>query len=951
MPRAAPSAASKRKSASAAEGARSSAKGDLSRYRDMRDFSKTPEPSGAGMLAPSPALRFVIQKHAARRLHYDLRLELDGVYKSWAVAKGPSLDPQVKRLAVHVEDHPIDYGDFEGVIPQGEYGGGTVMIWDRGFWRPEGDPAKGYAKGHLAFELDGDKLRGRWHLIRTKPRPGQKKEQWLLFKSDDAFAHADDDILEESPDSVASRRGMDEIASDEAAVWSSRGGLVKGELSPASVAPPHPNPPTLGEGVRPQPLQHRSLSHPHPLADADDPKWQARQGELARERDRVRGDALNPASIRGAKTAPFPGFIEPCLALLAETPPSGDGWLHEIKFDGYRLMVLVDAKGARLMTRSGLDWTARFPAIADAFADFPAKSAIVDGEAVVEDENGVSSFSALQEALSERKAASGAVFFAFDLLYLDGYSLLEAALDDRKDALATLLAEGRHSALRYSEHVVGEGPAMFGHACRLGLEGIVGKRRTAPYRSGRHREWVKCKCTNREEFVVGGYAPSTATRNAIGSLALGAYDGGKLIHAGRTGTGFTQKSAEALFKALQPLRKASSPFADALSPEERRGLVFVEPSLVAEVEFRGWTQDRHLRHASFKGLREDKPASEVRLEMPRETASGRDAPSSRKKAQPAAKPSRSGEVEFAGVRLTHPDRILWAGQGLTKLGLAEYYAEAADFILPYITGRPLALVRCPNGSEGDCFYQKHSFAGLTDAVEIAHVPEKDGEAETMAIHDLRGLITLVQASVLEIHPWGARIEDLDHPDTMIFDLDPGEGLDWSAVVDAAREVRSRLSDRGVESYVKTSGGKGLHVVTPLAPRLDWDELKAFAHGIALAMERDAPSKYVSTMAKKARGGKIFVDYLRNGRGATAVAAYSTRARPGAPVSTPVHWDELGPAVTPARFTVANIGRRLAAIGADDPWEGFFTRPQRIAGAQSGASPTSRARSKPRGSNT
>jgi bifunctional non-homologous end joining protein LigD len=926
MPRAAPSASSKRKPASAGEGALSSAKSDLSRYREMRDFAKTPEPSGGKAPAPSTALRFVIQKHAARRLHYDLRLELDGVYKSWAVTKGPSLDPQVKRLAVHVEDHPIDYGDFEGVIPKGEYGGGTVMIWDRGFWRPEGDPAKGYAKGHLAFELDGDKLHGRWHLIRTKPRPGQKKEQWLLFKSDDAYAHAggDDDVLEDAPDSVASRRSMDKIASDEAAVWSSSGGLVKGELSPAG-EPPHPQP--LSRKGRRGQVAPAALASPLPL----------------REKDRVKGNALlNPPSIKGAKKAAFPGFIEPCLALLAEKPPAGDGWLHEIKFDGYRLMALIEGGRVRLMTRSGLDWTARFPSIADAFADFPAKSAIVDGEAVVEDENGVSSFSALQDALSDRKAASAAIFFAFDLLYLDGYSLLEAALEDRKGALAKLLAANRHPALRYSDHVVGEGPAMFDHACRLGLEGVIGKRRNAPYRSSRGGEWVKCKCTNREEFVIGGYAPSTASRNAIGSLALGYYDGGKLIHAGRTGTGFTQKLAEALFKALQPLRRASSPFANALSSEERRGLVFVEPSLVAEVEFRGWTHDKRLRHAAFKGLREDKPASEVRLEMPQGTTGGRDAPSSRKNARAAAKPSRSGEVEFAGVRLTHPDRILWAGQGLTKLGLAEYYAEVADFILPYITGRPLALVRCPTGSEGECFYQKHSFAGLTDAVEIAHVPEKGGEEETIVIHDLRGLITLVQANVLEIHPWGARIEDVDHPDTMIFDLDPGEGLDWSAVVDAAREVRRRLADLGIESYVKTSGGKGLHVVSPLAPQLDWDELKAFSHGIALAMERDAPSKYVSTMAKKARGGKIFVDYLRNGRGATAVAAYSTRARSGAPVSTPVHWDELGPAVTPARFTVANIGRRLAAMKSD-PWEGFFKRPQRIAAAEVGAPPAQRPR--------
>ena len=554
----------------------------------------------------------------------------------------------------------------------------------------------------------------------------------------------------------------------------------------------------------------------------------------------------------------------------------------------------------------------------------------------------------MQEALSERKTASAALFFAFDLLYLDGYNLRDAALDDRKDVLAKLLSSNRHPSLRYSDHVVGSGQSMYEHACRLGLEGIISKRRDAPYRSGRHGEWAKSKCVNRDEFVVGGYTPSTATRNAIGSLALGVYDGGKFIYVGRTGTGFTQRSAQSLFKELQSLRVRTSPFANVLSSEERRGLVFVEPRLVAEVEFRGWTQDRRLRQAAFKGLREDKPASEVQIEMPRQDAGLRPPD---KKAGASAKGTKGGEIEFAGIRLTHPDRVLWEGQGLTKLGLAEYYAEVAERILPFITGRPLALVRCPSGQSGDCFYQKHSFAGLTDAVEIAHVEEKGGEAEeAIVIHDLRGLINLAQANVLEIHPWGARIDDIDHPDTLIFDLDPGEGLAWPNVIEAARDVRRRLQDLGIESYVKTSGGKGLHVVSHLEPSADWDELKSFAHNIALAMERDEPSKYISTMAKKARGGKIFVDYLRNGRGATAVAAYSTRARPGAPVSTPVSWDELGPAVTPARFTVENIGRRLAALKSD-PWEGFFSRPQNIKAAisalKSTPAPARRGRSKSR----
>ena len=904
-----------------------SAKGDLSRYQDMRDFSKTPEPSGVRK-EPGADLRFVIQKHAARRLHYDLRLELDGVYKSWAVTKGPSLDPHIKRLAVHVEDHPIDYGDFEGIIPKGEYGGGTVMIWDRGFWRPEGDPAKGYAKGHLAFELDGEKLHGRWHLVRTKPRPGDKKEQWLFFKSDDDDAHpeAEEDILESAPDSVATHRTMDEIAGEQSAVWSSAGGLVRGDLSPAAD--------TSSNGMR---GGRRSQT----LAPSRLEKNTARQES-----------SIKPSSIKGAKKAAFPGFVEPCLALLVEKPPAGDGWLHEIKFDGYRLMAALDGESIRLLTRSGLDWTDRFPGIAQAIENFPAKSALLDGEAIVEDENGVSSFSALQDALSERKTASAAMFFAFDLLYLDGYSLRESALEDRKDGLAKLLSSNRHPSLRYSDHVVGSGQSMFDHACRLGLEGIVSKRRDASYRSGRHGEWAKSKCLNREEFVVAGYTPSTATRNAIGSLALGTYDAGKFIYAGRTGTGFTQRSAQSLYKQLQSLRIQRSPFANALSSEERRGLVFVEPQLVAEVEFRGWTSDKRLRQAAFKGQREDKPASEVQLEMPRQDPRGTESHaqtvrSPNKKAGASTRPAKGADIEFAGIKLTHPDRLLWEGQGLTKLGLAEYYAEVADTILPFITGRPLALVRCPNGHSGDCFYQKHSFAGLTDAVEIAHVEEKDGKAEeAIVIHDLRGLINLVQANVLEIHPWGSRLHDIDHPDTLIFDLDPGEGLEWTDVIEAAGDVRQRLLDLGIESYVKTTGGKGLHVVSYLKPSADWDELKSFAHGIALAMERDQPSKYISTMAKKARGGKIFVDYLRNGRGATAVAAYSTRARPGAPISTPVRWDELGPALTPARFTVENIGRRLAALKSD-PWEGFFSRPQNIKDAISavGSKPATTRRTK------
>jgi bifunctional non-homologous end joining protein LigD len=870
----------------------------LSLYRKKRDFTRTPEPGGAIAPETGEGLRFVVQKHAARRLHYDFRLELGGVLKSWAVTRGPSLDPKQKRLAVHVEDHPIDYGDFEGIIPQGEYGGGTVMIWDRGIWHPEGDPAKGYARGDLAFELDGEKLKGRWHLIRMKPRPGEKKEEWLLFKSDDRFAHAasEGDVLNAEPDSVATHRSIEEIAGDKAAVWSSRGGLIRGDLAPASKSP-----------LRPKKIKSRAAAF------------------------------IDPSTLEGAKKAPFPGFVEPCLALLAVEPPKGDGWLHEIKLDGYRLMASIENGRVRLLTRSGQDWTDRFPGITKALAGIPAKAAILDGEAIIEDGNGVPSFPALQEALSQRRQATAAILCAFDLLFFDGYDLRAAGLEDRKSALEPLLGTSKDPHLCYSAHVTGNGQTMIEHACQLGLEGIVCKRRDVPYRSGRHGEWIKVKCTGREEFVIGGYTLSTASRHAVGSLALGYYENGKLIYAGRTGTGFTQKSARALYQLLQGLRSTHSPFANTLTSAEQRGLIFAEPERVAEVEFRGWTQDRRLRHAAFKGVREDKPAQEVELEMPRdEKQKVQSAHPSRKTApaKAAAVPppvSKRGVLDFAGIKLTHPGRVLWEDQEITKLGLAEYYAGIADRILPHIVQRPLALLRCPDGIGGQCFFQKHSFAGLTEAVEIVRVADKQGTAEAIVIHDLSGLINLVQANVLEIHPWGARIEDLEHPDTLIFDLDPGEGVDWRAVIGGAREIRQRLRDVRLESYVKTTGGKGLHVVVQLEPRVDWDTLKDFAHGIARTMERDYPSRYIATMAKKARGGKIFVDYLRNARGATAVAAYSARARPGAPVSTPVRWEELGPELTAARFTVANLPRRLAALKAD-PWDGYFSSPQPIAEA-------------------
>lgn len=837
----------------------------LSAYRAKRDFEKTPEPRGRAV--PSQGFAFVVQKHDATRLHYDLRLELDGVLKSWAVTKGPSLVPGDKRLAVHVEDHPLDYGEFEGTIPKGQYGGGTVLLWDRGVWEPEGDPRNGYTKGHLRFRLHGEKLRGGWRLVRLRRRPNERQESWLLIKSEDDWARSegDPDILEEAPLSVKTGRPLAEIAADAtSAVWTSK---------------------------------------------PKDDGAAARRAKIARP--------PAPAMPVG-KPAPMPETIAPCLATPADAVPAGPQWLHEIKWDGYRLIAAVRNGKARLTTRNGHDWTKRFPAIASALSRLPIDTAILDGEAVLEDETGVSNFSALQDALSEGRAADRAVFYAFDLLYLNGSDLRGLPLAERKAALAALVSPGDGSeALRFSEHIEADGEAVVRHACGLGLEGVISKRRDRPYRSGRVEDWLKVKCANREEFVIAGFTPSSALKNAVGSLILGVHEDGRLTHVGRTGTGFTGKSARDLWKRLKPLRADAPPFEKPLNALQKRDAVWVRPELVAEVEFRGWTADGHLRHAAFKGLRDDKEAREVRRERPNQAAR----PRKRSGGRGETRVTASGEVEVAGVTLTHPDRILWEEQGVTKQGLAEYYAEIADWILPHVVRRPLALVRCPSGSQKGCFFQKHSWAGLGGFIRRETVRDKDGEEEVLFVEDIRGVIALVQAGVLEIHPWGATIDDVERPDRIVMDLDPGEGVAWPRVIDGARELRERLKALGLESFVKTTGGKGLHVVAPLAPDAGWDMVKAFAKNLAYAMERDRPDAYVATAAKKARTGRIYVDYLRNGRGATAVAAYSTRARSGAPVSTPLAWDELAPTLRPNHFTITNLPARLER-SRSDPWGGL-----------------------------
>ncbi|MBP0581253.1 DNA ligase D [Labrys sp. LIt4] len=828
--------------------------GTLEPYHHKRDFRVTPEPKGrAGRKRGNS---FVIQKHDARRLHYDFRLEMDGVLKSWAVTKGPSLVPGEKRLAVHVEDHPLDYGDFEGTIPKGEYGGGTVIVWDRGTWQPIGDPHRGYDKGHLEFELKGEKLAGHWHLIRMRGKPREKRENWLLIKGEDEAARPPDapDILEERPESVKTGREVAEVAGEEPG-WSSK----TGRIAPKRKA-------SRRSGGRHQP-----------------------------------GAVSDPASIKGAKKAPMPDFVEPTLATLVAKAPTGSDWIHEIKFDGYRLQARIEAGRVKLLTRSGLDWTRKFgEPVRAALQALPVGSALLDGELVVEAATGASDFSTLQADLSEGRF-DRFVYYGFDLLYLDGYDLRALPLIRRKALLQELLARAAKE-IRFSDHFEESGAMVLRHACRLSLEGVVSKLRVAPYQSGRGRSWVKSKCSARQEFVVGGYVPSTTSRTAIGSLVLGVYQGDDLEPVGRVGTGFTRSVAEDLYRRLEGMRVKQSPFGRPLTAEEGRQVRFTRPELVAEVEFRAWTADRHLRHAAFRGLREDKPAKEV----VRET---------RKKAGTMA------GVPRRTVKLTHPDRLYWPEQGVTKEGLADYYADVWRVVAPFVVGRPLALLRCPDGIEGPRFFQKHAWKGLNEHIlEVNDPKDRDGQP-LIAIEDLDGLIGLVQAAVLEIHPWGSTLADWERPDMITMDLDPGDDVAWTEVIAAAEEVKERLEQAGLAAFVKTSGGKGLHVVAPLKPKAGWPKVKAFTKGLADAMAADSPDRFVSTITKAKRHGKILIDYLRNQRGSTAVAPYSTRARPGAAVSMPVAWEELAPAIGPAYFTVTNTPTRLAALAAD-PWADF-----------------------------
>ena len=886
----------------------------LARYREMRDFKVTSEPSGGARAAGKKAssqpqsLPFVIQKHAATRLHYDFRLGWNGVLKSWAVAKGPSYVTADKRLAVQVEDHPMEYGGFEGIIPKGQYGGGTVMAWDQGTWEPQAvssDVDAALRSGSLKFILYGQKLKGKWALIRMGGKAAnERKPNWLLIKEHDDFERQSDEpsVTESEPNSVVTGRDLEQIAHSEDHVWNSKD-TAKGKAWYRNDKLPAPAEKSAAAKSRPAPAKP---TYPSRLA----------------------------AALRQAPAEKLPSFVAPELALSASNPPKTAGWLHELKLDGYRIQARKDGTRVQLLTRTGLDWTHRMRPIAQQIKYIPVDNAILDGEVVVLAENGTTSFADLQAAFQEH-ARKPLTYFAFDLLHLNGHNLRGLPLLDRKAILAQVVKDV-DGALRFSEHLESDGEVIFRKACELHAEGIVSKRAASPYHSGRGGDWLKLKCVHEQEFVVGGFTEPSNGSHGIGALLLGYFESGKLVYSGRTGTGFTQKTHARLRDQLEKLCQATTPF-EAPPAEARKGAIWVKPKLVAQVSFATWTSDGLVRQAAFKGLREDKPAPEVRREEP--TVSPQ--PRAVKQASVAALPSVAAKTirtpkssksaaEHAPVRLTHPDKILDAESSLTKQQLADYYWAIAPHMLPYVANRPLSLVRCPEGTGGPCFFQKHANSALPPGVESVSVPDKKtGKLEPyITLSSPAALAGLAQMGVLEVHPWGSTNRDLEHPDIIIFDLDPDTAISWRTLADSAADVRLQLKKLGLESFLKTTGGKGLHVVVPIDADRDWTSVKRFAQSFALAIEQQRPNLYLSKMSKAARKNRIFIDYLRNERGATAIAPFSPRARAGMAVALPLSWTDLKLPQRPV-FHVADFSQWKPRLSRD-PWKALPETHQRLA---------------------
>lgn len=827
----------------------------LDDYNRMRDFVATPEPAAAkrsGKKAVKDhALQFCIQKHDASHLHYDFRLELDGALKSWAVPKGPSLDPKVKRLAIHVEDHPLDYATFEGTIPEGHYGAGEVIVWDRGVWIPQDDPAKAYAKGRLKFELQGEKLSGLWNLVRTH-MPG-KQEQWFLIKHQDSAARpeSDYDVVAAEPDSVLSDRTI---------VENKHGA---GQSKPIKKAP----------------AKARKEKSP---------------------------------SLTGARKARLPELLKPELATLVESAPSGE-WSYEIKFDGYRVMARIDHGEVKLFTRNGHDWTHKLPEQARALAALGLESAWLDGEMVVADEQGVPDFQALQNAFDAGRSGN-IVYYLFDLPYLNGVDLRAVPVEERRAALATVLKLNENPLLRFSD-AFGESPeALLNSACEMQMEGLIGKRLGSPYVSRRTSDWIKLKCKHRQEFVVVGFTDPKGARSAFGALLLGLHDrdSGELRYAGKVGTGFNEATLKRLYEQLKPLQTKKPSVVNPPTGFEAKGVHWLRPSLLAEVAFAEMTKDGSVRHAVFHGLREDKPAEEITEEVPKtvKTSASKKQPT---QATPA--PSQVG-LEQGKVRITHPDRVIDASSGTTKMQLAEYYASVAEWILPQLKDRPVALVRAPDGITGELFFQKNA---ENLAIPGIITLDKDLTGQPMmVINSAEALIGAVQMSTVELHTWNATSVDLDKPDRFVLDLDPDPALPWKSMVEATRLTLTVLDELGLKAFLKTSGGKGIHLVVPLTRKHGWDEVKDFSHAIVSHMAKLLPERFSAVSGPKNRVGRIFIDYLRNGLGATTICAYAVRSREGLPVSVPIFREEVAELKGANQWSLHTVHERLAEVG-DEPW--------------------------------
>lgn len=813
--------ATARKTASRTSGPR---KGDpLEAYNAKRDFAKTAEPAGQRASSESGRL-FVVQKHAATRLHWDFRLEVDGVLKSWAVTRGPSADPGDKRLAVRTEDHPLAYAQFEGLIPKGEYGGGSVMLWDQGTWAPiAGKSAADLDDGHLHFTLDGTRMKGEWLLVRMKGRPGEKRENWLLRKVSDAHAGSGDRLVEEGLTSVLTGRTMAEIAADKAGSHSLKGKKGKAFAAIMEEAAQH-------NAKKAAPARRRTASHGKP-----------------------------------------PKFRAPQLATLVDAVPTGNLWMHEIKFDGYRALVSAAGGTVQVFTRNGHDWSDKFAPLVAHLAALDLPPCLIDGEVIARGSDGNPDFSTLQNVLKRGHGSQGPTdaleFHAFDLLELDGEDLAALPNIERKERLEALLGEAA-APVFVADHVIGAGEKLFSAMCAAGQEGVIAKRVDAAYSGRRGKSWVKVKCTRRQEFVIVGWKKSTAKGRPFSSLLLGQYEGDALVYRGKVGTGFDADSLADVAARLAKLERKSAPV--EVDRVEARGATWVRPQLVAEVAFAELTAEGRVRHGSFLGLRADKPAKAVTPEE--------------------AQPAPQARID---VTVSNRDRVIFPESGQTKGQLADYYLDVAPLMLPFAAHRPISLVRCPQGRAKKCFFQKHDSGTFGDHVHHVPIREKDGGAEDyLYLDDAEGLVACVQMGTIEFHGWAARADQVEKPDRMIFDLDPDEGLDFAECKRAAKDIRARLADIGLASFAMLSGGKGVHVVVPLKRGHDWDTHKDFARRFAEALSVAEPDRYVATMSKAKRKGRIFIDWLRNQRGATAVLPYSARARAGAPVAVPIAWDEL-----------------------------------------------------------